>query len=289
MVQENLHCKEIQEQFPMAFNGKLTDRQIGSIKEHMRSCDDCHRSYQAERALYVMADGDSGEQLLATGVDSSLLDQFAFDYESLTPDQEEAVVQYAKSTQGGRDIIGKLRGLPPRLEGLVAAKELPLISAVDKEAARSFAAPPRPAITRLWVGLWRPAAALAAVAVVIMVFFSQWTNPDHLSIEARTKAVFPAAQRSAQPLVFDTDRSPCILDAQVFADPEPGHEYSVEIHNVVDDAVVYQTQRLQQFDTKGFARLSVPLDTGLYRLQLLDMEGSDTLMIVWEFNLQLSR
>jgi len=286
MVQENQQCKEIQEQFPMAFNGKLTDRQIAGMKEHIRGCADCRRAYDVERSLYVMASGDSGEQLLAAGIDSRLLDQFAFDYESLSPDQEKSVVEYAKSTEVGRDIIGKLRGLPNQLEGLVSARELPLITTVGGEigstSERAFT------VKRLFASAWRPAAALAAAAAIVVVFLSQWMNPDY-SPEARTRGIFPAAQRSAQPIVIETEATPCILESQVFADPEPGHDYSIEVFDAVDHDIVYRVQGLKEFDARGFALVDLPLDTGLYRLDLVDIAEGDTLRTAWQFLLQLAR
>lgn len=270
----------------MAFNGKLTDRQIGSIKEHMRDCRDCRQVHDAERALYVMASGDSGGQLLTEGIDSRLLDVFVFNPESIAPNEEAAVVKFAKSTDGGREIVGKLRELPQNLNSLVADREMPLISAINKEIARFSTG--ASAVTRLWTQLWRPALALAAAAAVILAFVSQWTGPDQL-LEARTKCTFGAVQRSPEPLVFETDRTPCIVDAKIFTDPEPGHEYSFTIYNAVDNAVAYPTRELNEFDARGFATASMPLDTGSYRLKLYDIEEGDTLTIEWQFLLQKSQ
>jgi hypothetical protein len=279
-------CEYYQELIPLWFNDSLSEPKLASLQTHLHECRGCSRRLATERRLFAEAK-TSGDELLPDDVDSSLLDRYVFEPDSLSEREQTAIEEGIRQSPILADVLNRLRSLPPTLDELVPPEERQKLDRMDADRASRTGAGADPESivdrrSRTWIG-WLAAAAAVILVGVVVVRLWLGDRPT-----ARLDVTLPAAVRGGQEISFTTPASPFVLDARMYIGPEEGHRYNIELLPIRNDSVLLRLEDYQAFDQAGFADFSVPLDTGRYRVRIYDIYGGDTLLVTRPFEVRLT-
>ncbi|MDH4033798.1 MAG: hypothetical protein OEV80_08365 [candidate division Zixibacteria bacterium] len=205
------------------------------------------------------------------------------DRDSLETAQRSEFEAHLAECQLCREAVEKLAALPSDLSGLTSTDQLPLISESD---GLSLKTPSRSNITDLTKRVWRPFAAVAAAAVIVVVSMTLMTN-DGTEPMARVEGTFPAVTRNVStPTVFECNTESFTFAGRVYVDPEENHDYSILIRDVALDSLIFHVANLITFDSLGFATVELIMSPGLYELVLYDIVESDSITIPRPFEIR---
>lgn len=278
-------CQEIAELLPLYYNSGLEKGQMDSLRLHLEACPDCRDAYSRERVLFAIA-GSEATAGLERHADADLLDVYTRDRDSIESDQRSELEAHLAECPLCREAVEKLAALPADLSELITADQLPLISRLNR---LSQVTPNRSNITDITRRAWRPFAAIAAAAVIIIVGLTMMTY-DGPEQSARVEGTFPASTRTVPaPTVFETAFEIFTFTGRVYVDPEENHDYSLLIRDVVLDSIIFNVAQLVTFDSLGFATCELVMSPGEYELILYDILQTDSLKTARLFEIRMKR
>ncbi len=280
-------CRKTQEQLPLLLNGTLTEHAAAEVRRHVGTCPACRSAFEKESHLFRLALESGPHNPIQEHPEPDVLDGYARAPDRLSSPLRIEVEAHLAQCDICRSLIERLGVLPESLDDLAAPGEVPLISQLDGDVGSAAISRERTNVT--WLRFWRPAAAIAAAASVVVAAISLLQLDQETPI-ARVEARFPAVVRANGPkLVFESASRSFLLDAVVYVGPEEHHTYSVRIHSAEENRPVYREDEVPEYDKDGFFRFVTPMEVGAYRLLIFDVVDNDTLVVRRPFEVVLQK
>jgi len=278
-------CRKYRELFPLNYNGSLESGLSGDLRSHLQECSSCRTTYQREQPLFAMAGAEGSLGGFDSHPDGDMLDQYVGRQNSLDAAQRAELEAHLSECRLCREACEKLAGLPEDLADLAPIDELPVMASCDRATE---AAPATGEVTYITRRIWRPLAALAVAAVVVVIAVTMLDRrPSEPS--ATVEVTFPVTVRDRrQPIVFEVKDGEFAIKGRLPVDPEGGHTYSLQVRTADTDSLLHRADRIVDFDELGYTWFETTMTPGVYRLTLYDVVGADSLKVVWPFELRLA-
>ena len=285
MMSKTSKCREMQEHFPLLFNGSLNPAASDEVRSHLEECDDCKSMYAIEERLFRSAEAVA-PMIVGEHPAGATLDAMIYSPDRLSSDERENLLKHLSSCEICAEAVTNLGMLPADINELVTAEQFSIMA----DPAGSSAPSQKTAqITPIgWRRQAKPLFAFAAAAM-IMIVAVYFFRTDRQVEMARVEANFPSITRSADSmLLFESGSEEFVLAASVHVGPEEGHSYSLSLIDPLSDSVIFRSDTLVSFDSLGFVAFEQTLLPGSYELRILDIERGDTVVISRPFEVIFS-